>query len=446
MSKSTAIGIVRVSRVAGREGESFMSPAEQRERIEHVCKHQGWKLLEIHDELDVSGGTPLAKRKGLLAAIEAVEEGRANVIVAAYFDRLVRSLKVQAEALERIERAGGQVFAADVGQLTNGSAGQWLSSTIIGAMSEYTRRTAKERSGEAQRRAVERGIVPWPQMPLGLRRGEDGRLVPTEDAPIAARAVRMRADGASIMKIRAWLVSKGFEHSFTSTKALLESPLLVGEIRFGDLVNLEAHPPIVDRQTWELAQRTRVSRGRQAKSEHLLARLGVLRCASCGSRMVVSTTRTKYGVYPGYSCSESSSDCSDRAWISAHVAEDVVVRETKLALKGLEGNASMDDERLAAEAEAERTQDAYDRGMRNLADSSDEPVAKAQLAELRAARDEAKENLARFTDTEQVLRITAAANWDELKPEGRRQLIQAMIARAEVKPGRGEDRVTIERN
>ena len=44
----------------------------------------------------------------------------------AYFDRLVRSLKVQLEVIERVERAGGEIFALDHGKLTNGTAAQRL--------------------------------------------------------------------------------------------------------------------------------------------------------------------------------------------------------------------------------------------------------------------------------------------------------------------------------
>ena len=42
-----AIGIVRVSQVAGREGEAFASPAEQRDRIATACERDGLTLVEI---------------------------------------------------------------------------------------------------------------------------------------------------------------------------------------------------------------------------------------------------------------------------------------------------------------------------------------------------------------------------------------------------------------
>jgi DNA invertase Pin-like site-specific DNA recombinase len=99
-----AIGIVRVSRVNAREGDSFASPQEQRGRVEAACQRDDLLLVETLTELDVSGGTPLHQRTGLCHAVEAVEHGDADVIVAAYFDRLVRSLRVQDELVSLSKR------------------------------------------------------------------------------------------------------------------------------------------------------------------------------------------------------------------------------------------------------------------------------------------------------------------------------------------------------
>lgn len=72
----------------------------------------------------MSGGAPLANRHGLRRAIEAIEQREADVLAVAYFDRLVRSVKVQTEVVERVEAASGRVLLADFGGLTNGTAAQ----------------------------------------------------------------------------------------------------------------------------------------------------------------------------------------------------------------------------------------------------------------------------------------------------------------------------------
>jgi hypothetical protein len=107
------------------------------------------------------------------------------------------------------------VLTLDVGQVTNGSAGQWLSGTLLGAVSEYTRRTAAERPGEAQARAVARGVAPWPNVPRGYLRGDDGRLRPDPaTACVVAAAFRMRADCATVADVRTFLAGHANHGSY----------------------------------------------------------------------------------------------------------------------------------------------------------------------------------------------------------------------------------------
>jgi site-specific DNA recombinase len=436
-----AVGIVRVSQEKGREGESFVSPEDQRDRIRAACERDGLRLTNVLDELDVSGGKPLDERPGLGPAVRAVERGVAEVVAAAYFDRLFRSLTVQAEVVERVERAGGRVLAVDVGSVTNGTAAQWLSGTMLGAVSEYTRRTAAERSAEAQRRAVDRGVVPWPKVPPGYIRGDDGALVPdAASAPAVAEAFRMRANGAAVNKVRDYLRSQGIERSFHGVTALLRSRVVLGEIHFGQLVNLAAHEPIVERDVWQAVQRVTVPRGRQANSDRLLARLGVLRCATCGARMVVGTSnRSSYWIYR---CPPNG-DCTKRTTITAEMVEGVVVDAVREALADVEGRASAESNARNAEAALERAQDELDAAIRVLADFADEPAAIERLTQLRATRDEARHRAERLRGAGATVTVSAA-DWERLTREEQRALIRATVERVTIAPGRGPDRITVE--
>ena len=441
-----AIGIVRVSQVNGRVGESFASPAEQADRIRAACARDGMRLLRIVDELDVSGGKPLDRRPGLGPAVQAVEAGDADVIVGAYFDRLFRSLRAQGEAVDRVERAGGQVLAVDVGRVTNGNAGQWLSGTMLGAVSEYQRRTAAERSREAQARAIARGVAPWPNIPPGYARGSDGRLmIDVETADAVKQAFDLRADGATIAEVRAHLAAHGIERSYHGVTALLGSRLVLGEIHFGDYEpNLCAHPAIVERDTWLAVQRATVARGRKPKSERLLARLGVLRCASCGGRMVVGTQTSRGRSYPFYRCGHVREDCANRVTISAQLVEQIVVDAVKDALADVEGRASAQRNAREAEAALQRAQAMLDAAIRAFAGIEDEDAARERLLELRAERDDAQERADRLGGDRAVLVINVADDWDRLTVDAQRALIRATVERVLVAPGRGADRVAVE--
>jgi DNA invertase Pin-like site-specific DNA recombinase len=439
-----AIGIVRVSQTGGRAGESFVSPTEQAERIADACKRDGLKLTETIEELDVSGGTPLAERAGLRHAVEAVEAGDAQVIVAAYFDRLVRSLKVQDELVARVEAAGGQVLAVDVGKVTNGSAGQWLSSTAIGMVSEYQRRSSAERSAEGQAAAIARGAIPFPNVPPGYIRGADGVL--TRDpatAPIVAEAFARRAAGATIAEVRAYLTGKGIRRSYHGVTALLGSRIMLGEVHFGDYEpNLSAHEAIVERDVWQAVQRVRAPRGRRPKSELLLARLGVLRCASCGGRMVVGTQTQNGRSYPFYRCGHVRGDCPQRVTISAELVEGLVIDKVEDLLANRKGRASAAAAARRTVAEFDAAQAKYDAGMRAFADHTDESAAIETLAKLRAARDAKRERVDQLGDGLDV--VVTAADIRDAPADIQRRLIRSTIAKITVAPGRGAGRVSFE--
>jgi site-specific DNA recombinase len=443
------VGIVRVSRVGARDGESFASPGEQRERIAAACERDGLKLVDVIEELDVSGGTPLDKRKGLRHAVELVEAGRADVVVVAYLDRLVRSLEVQNQVVTRVEKAGGAVLAIDSGPLTNGSAGGWLSGTMLGAVAEYQRRVTSERTHEAKQRAMDRGVPPFPNVPPGYRRAADKTLEPdpaTREAVV--EAFRLRAQGATVEAVRDHLRAHGVKRSLHGVQALLASRIYLGELHFGQFrPNLSAHPPLIDAGTFARVQRQRSARGPRPKSDRLLARLGIVRCGTCGARMVTGSTKQNGRTYPLYRCLSPHDECPRRASVSGPKVEAAVEEEARRLLAGMQGRASAGDEAQAATRDLDARQAELDEAMRTfkLSGVAGEPVAVERLAELLEARDLAADKVSELADiTDAPFVFDPQADWGLLTLEERRALVRAVLGAVRVAPGRGADRLTFE--
>lgn len=450
-SSRRAVGVVRVSRVGGREGETFVTESEQEERIRLVCSRDGLELAAVYIESNVSGGAPLERRSGLRPAVEMVEAGAADVVVVAYFDRLVRSLAVQSEVVARVERAGGAILAVDVGEVRADTASRWLSSTMLGLVAEYHRRTTAERTAEAKRRAVARGVPTFAKIPPGYRlvrkKDEKGfeRVVGVERDPETVDAVvkawTMRAEGATINECRAYLREHGVARSFHGVQAMFASRFYLGELRFGALENLASHEPIIDRPTWQHVQRMRSPRGRRATSDRLLARLGVLRCATCGARMVVGTAH--HGEYALYRCPPVG-DCPRRVTISAQLAESVVVDAVKDYLRDAHGSASVDDHAATAERELADVEHELDAAVRAFSALDDVDVARERLAALRDRREAARARVEELRAAQApALTITAGEHWDDLSRDAQRALIRAVLDRADVAPGRGRDRISV---
>jgi hypothetical protein len=153
-------------------------------------------------------------------------------------------------------------------------------------------------------------------------RAQNGVLVvEPAAAKVVVRAFRRRDRGASLVEIQAWRAESGIERALSGVAWMLRSRMYLGEIHFGGLHNTQAHEAIVkDRGLFERVQRRTVSRGRQAKSERLLARLGVLRCGTCGSRMVINSDSGSYR------CGDTSANrCRRRAAVEADRVEELVL-------------------------------------------------------------------------------------------------------------------------
>jgi site-specific DNA recombinase len=442
-TKSTsrrAVGIVRQSRSVG---DDPVSPTEQRQRIEATCEREGFNLLETFNEPDVSGGAPLDKRPGLSQAVALIERGEADVIVVAYFDRLFRSVTVQSEVAQRVEAAGGALFAADVGEVRSDTASGWISSSMLGVVAEYQRRTTRERTVGAKRRAVENGVPPFPNLPFYLQRQNDGKG-PIEHHPrrvkLMREAVRMRLDGATIAAVRDYLRKHRITLSYHGAQSLFSSRLLLGELRFGSMVNEEAFTPVIDAEAWQRLQRVSVPRGPRAKSERLLARLGVLRCGTCGARMVVGMSQGKFALYR---CPPVG-DCPRRVTIGAEIAESTIVEAVQELLAGIEGSASIESGVGEAADDVARRQDALDTAIRTFDGLEGEDAAREKLRELREARDQARERHDELLAASAPAITVSAGDWDLLSDEGKRDLIKAVIGAAVVRPGRGADRISIE--
>lgn len=438
------MGIVRVSRRAGREGDSFVSPTEQRERIGEHCEREGLELVSVAEEIDVQGTTPIQSREGLRAALGAIEEGRAEVLLVAYFDRLFRSIRVQGEVVRRVEAAGGQVLTLDFGEISERTAAQWVTGTMMGVVSEYLARSAKERSGAAQADAIARGVPTWNQITPGYRQGEDRRLYPDpEIAPVVHEAFAMKAEGATIREIRALLAAHGIRRSYHGVQALLGSRVVLGELHFGKLSNVGAHEPIVERELWERVQATRRKRGPAPRSDRLLARLGVLRCASCGSRMVVGTQTQNGRRYHFYRCPVPG-DCPASVTIGAEIVEGWVIERVHEALEGVGGRASADEQARAADAKAERSQAALDGAIAALRGLGDEPAAIDKLRELRDARDRDRAEAEHLRGLASALSVDSRRDWHRLTLPERRGLIREVVGTVWVTKGRGTGRLRAE--
>src|SRR5262245_1253365 len=139
-----AVGVVRVSSVGKRKndeatGERFRSPEEQTGEMVGLAERRDLELppANIFEDLNVSGGT--MDRPGLNRAVELILAKKASVLLVARLDRFARDVKGGLELLDRIEAAGGSLYAADFELDTRDPDGRMMLQVYL-AMAERERR------------------------------------------------------------------------------------------------------------------------------------------------------------------------------------------------------------------------------------------------------------------------------------------------------------------
>ena len=311
--KLRLVGYVRVSKTGGREGMTFISPEQQRETIANYARLGGHEVVHwATPDIDVSGAK--MKRVGLEEAFALVESGKADGVAVAKLDRFARSIAGAAEALKRLEAAGGTLLAADLGMDTSTPPGKLMRNVLL-SLAEFELDRIRDNWRYARTNAIlERGTYISNTTPVGYLRTvveerKDGSPVygPLEPDSVAAPVIRnvflRRAKGTSWGSLCVYLDEAlpregGKVWTVRTVSDLVTREVYLGVAASGDARKENAHPAIVSQAEWEAAQRSKPSRPR-GTSTALLA--GFVRCSGCGHAMVRSGDGHGRGYYT-YKC------------------------------------------------------------------------------------------------------------------------------------------------
>jgi DNA invertase Pin-like site-specific DNA recombinase len=197
-----AVAYIRVS-----TEEQHLGPEAQLAAIELWASRQGVTVVAVHRDLGVSGATPLADCKGLMAALEDLRVHGAGLLVVAKRDRLARDVMKSAMAEARAESLGARIVStAGEGDGTDPAAK--LMRTIIDAFAEYERLiiSARTKAALAVKKTKDERIG---GIPYGFS-DADGRLVPNEDEQrVILEAKYLSSTGLSMRGICAKFAVEG---------------------------------------------------------------------------------------------------------------------------------------------------------------------------------------------------------------------------------------------
>jgi DNA invertase Pin-like site-specific DNA recombinase len=298
-------GYIRVSQVAGREGERFISPSVQREQIVAWTRAHGAQMGEVFEELDQSGAR--GDRPMLSEAIERVERGESGGVIVAKLDRFGRTVVDGLRSIQRIENAGGTFVSVQDGFDLGTPTGR-LVLQVLFSIGEWELKRVRANWETARERAVSRGVYIG-RDPIGYRKKDDGRLrIDPGEATLIREIFRRRADGEGYTEIARRLNDRGnttrLGYPFTATTVgkIIQNPVYRGEAHHGVYRNRRAHEPIVDSALWQQCQHT--PHTRENRYHSLLG--GRIRCGSCGRLMSTDSLEETGSRFHVYSCTVHS--------------------------------------------------------------------------------------------------------------------------------------------
>jgi site-specific DNA recombinase len=426
-------GYVRVSRIGGRQGEGYISPDVQREAIDAYARELGAKGIDAwHDDQDYSGGN--VERPSFQQMLERLRSGDTDGIVVMRVDRFARSV-ADGAAIVRDIVDRGQVFASCHERIDPRTPeGKYMLTSFL-ANAELFLDQAKANWWTAKARAIARGahIGPTPigydRIPKGQERS--GCLIPNPTyGPAITKLFKRAATGKhGDSALARWVTDRaprngGAPWQPSEIRRWLRSRVYLGEVRYGDLVNPEAHKPLTDRETWERAQREPGTQ-RRANSRFLLS--GLVRCACCRYAMGGQTNGGAEGQTPVYRCN-GRHGCDAPSVITAERL-DGFIRDLVLdQLRGLELEAVHEGIDLAAltqdyeDAEAELQAFASDLNAREILGEAGWQDALTRRALDRDAKREARDQA--FSRSQLA---TVAQDVEGLDHDGLRDLLGGMI-------------------
>lgn len=189
-ARPLALAYIRVSTVD--QAEHGASLDAQRSALEKEAVIRGWDVEVIADE-GISGKT-IAKRPGLVGALERLDAGEADYLLAVRLDRISRSVADFASLLDRATKRGWQLRLLDPNIDTSEASGIFTANVLASA-AQYERDLISKRTKETMAAKKAEGV----------RFGRP-RLVPDE---VVERIHAMRAEGASMQRIADTLNDEG---------------------------------------------------------------------------------------------------------------------------------------------------------------------------------------------------------------------------------------------
>ena len=256
--------------------------------IREYCDREGVTILREFVDEAVSARTD--KRPAFQQMFWLIQDAPADLLIVHKLDRFARNRYDAAFYRAKLKERGMKLVS--VLERMDDSPESIILEGLLESMNEYYSANLAREVRKGQRENALKGRRNGVRPPTGYDSVEQ-RLVPNADAQRVRRVFEMYTDGKPQ---RAIMDATGFPDYMISH--IVRNEAYVGTLVFGETKCENAHEAIVDRNTWEEAQRRVHTSNRnaanKAKRTYLLS--GLLVCGRCGRAMCGCPVK-KYSYY-----------------------------------------------------------------------------------------------------------------------------------------------------
>lgn len=352
MNKEMVIALYpRVSTLEqARDGYSIN---EQIERMTKYCEAKGWKVYKIYTDAGYSGAK--MDRPGLQSLIKDAENNKFDAVLVYKLDRLSRSQKDTLTLIEDVFLPNNVDFISMTENLDTSTPFGRAMVGILSVFAQLEREQIKERMEVGKiGRAKEGKWCGSRYVPIGYRVENDELVIHEYEAMQIREMFRLFNMRISQRRIAEMMQDKGYKTKNDGNwnrhnlRPLLENKHYIGMVSYKGEWYEGIHKPIVDKETFEKAQK--ILAERDAETNSRVSRInaplaGMIRCAHCGNKFFFRRVKTKDGSWLYCNCYKRScragkwkdipkeERCKNKIWKAEDLEKEVFDEVRKLALE-----------------------------------------------------------------------------------------------------------------
>lgn len=300
----TAVAYARYSS----SGQRDVSIEQQLSDIRAFAQREGYTIIHEYADHAKSGFKDVSSRTAFQSMLAAAESGAFDTILAWKVDRFGRNREDSAIYKGKLRRYGVRVLYA-MEPIPEGSAGVLLEG-MLEATAEWYSRQLSENVTRGMTDNAMKCLYNGTRI-LGYVRGSDGRYaIQPDEAAVVRNIFDLYCSGMSAVRICARLnaqgitTSRGKRWQIMSLLRLISNERYTGVYIWGNIRIPDGMPAIIEKSTFEEAQRMKKKTGRHVEQNSVDFLLtGKAFCGLCGSSMIGDSGTSRDGTrHYYYSC------------------------------------------------------------------------------------------------------------------------------------------------